>query len=130
MRTRPLTPPTLRLPSEPNYIVMLGGSAFGVADDNAYYLHIVDQPNLLSQLDEAGLSWKGYLQSMPYPGYLGVCHPGRCVGVPDFGALYGTKHNGIVYFKHNLATLAERQKMQPITYLAADLAAAPAPRGR
>ncbi|MEO7026979.1 MAG: alkaline phosphatase family protein, partial [Caulobacteraceae bacterium] len=112
-------------PSEPNYVAMLGGDDFGIKDDNAYYLHILDKPNLMSQLDQAGIPWKGYLQSMPHPGYLGVCFPGRCDGVPDVSALYGTKHNGIVYFRHNIATLAERDKMVPITELAADLAAGP-----
>ncbi len=112
-------------PSEPNYIAMLGGDSFGIVDDNAYYLHILDKPNLLQQLDQAGVSWRGYLQSMPHRGYLGVCFPGRCEGVPDVSALYGTKHNGIVYFRHNIATEAERDKMGPITDLGLDLARDP-----
>ncbi|MGI8839658.1 MAG: alkaline phosphatase family protein [Caulobacteraceae bacterium] len=112
-------------PSEPNYIAMLAGDSFGIADDNAYYLHLLDKPNLMEQLDAAGIAWKGYLQSMPHRGYLGVCFPGRCEGVPDVSALYGTKHNGIVYFRHNLATKAERDKMAPITELAGDLTADP-----
>src|SRR5215471_10266266 len=29
-------------PSAPNYVAMLGGSTFGIADNNAYYLHTVD----------------------------------------------------------------------------------------
>ncbi|MEO8926484.1 MAG: alkaline phosphatase family protein [Caulobacteraceae bacterium] len=116
-------------PSAPNYVAMLGGDAFGIADDNAYYLHLLDKPNLMSQLDQAGIPWKGYLQSMPHRGYLGLCFPGRCNGVPDVSALYGTKHNGLVYFRHNIATGAKRDKMAPITELAADLAAGP-PRFR
>ena len=112
-------------PSEPNYIAMLAGDSFGIVDDNAYYLHLLDKPNLLQQLDGAGVSWKGYLQSMPHRGYMGVCFPGRCDGVPDVSALYGTKHNGIVYFRHNIATQAERDKMAPITELAADLVGDP-----
>ena len=112
-------------PSAPNYVALLGGNYFGIADDNAYYLHFLDKPNLLSELDAAGISWKGYLQSMPYPGYLGVCAPGRCNGVPDVGALYGTKHNGIPYFRHNIATTEEARKMVPVTDLADDLAENP-----
>jgi phospholipase C len=48
-------------PSEPNYVVMLGGSAFGIESDEPYFFpgHTVEAPNLMSQLDEAGLSWKG-----------------------------------------------------------------------
>jgi hypothetical protein len=108
-------------PSAPNYVAMLGGNSFGITDDNPYYQHLLDKPNLLSQLGRVGLSWKGYLQSLPFPGYLGVCYPGRCNGVPDIDPLYGTKHNGIVYFKSNIATVRERRKMVPITDLDADL---------
>src|SRR6516164_8641187 len=60
-------------PSEPNYVAMLGGSFFGIADDNAYYINAVNKPSLMSQMDAAGLSWKGYLQSMPYTGFRGIC---------------------------------------------------------
>ena len=43
--------------SAPNYVAMLGGSDFGIADDNGYYLHTVDSPSLTTQLDDAGLNW-------------------------------------------------------------------------
>src|SRR5262252_1804676 len=72
---------------------------FGLADDNGYYLHTVDSPSLTTQLDGAGLAWRAYLQGYPYPGYRGMCYPGRCNGVPDFDPLYSSKHNGIVYFR-------------------------------
>src|SRR5215470_656941 len=54
-------------PSAPNYVAMLAGSDFGIADDNPFYLHRVDAPSLMDQMDAAGLTWKGYFQSMPYP---------------------------------------------------------------
>jgi hypothetical protein len=41
-------------PSEPNYVAILGGSTFGVADDNPYYMNSVKQQGLISQLDTAG----------------------------------------------------------------------------
>jgi hypothetical protein len=109
-------------PSAPNYVAMLGGSTFGIADNNAYYLHTVDKPSLMSQLDAAGLSWKGYLQSMPYPGFKGICYPNRCNGVPDFDTLYNSKHNGIPYFKSIQQSPAEMAKMVPLTHLQRDLA--------
>src|SRR5436190_3506998 len=49
-------------PSEPNYVGLLGGDTFGVADDNPYYLNRVHAPSLVSQLDAAGIGWKAYLQ--------------------------------------------------------------------
>ena len=108
-------------PSAPNYVAMLGGSIFGIADNNAYYLHTVDAPSLMSQLEGARLSWKGYLQSMPYAGFKGICYPNRCNGVPDFDTLYNSKHNGIPYFKSIQTNPAEMAKMGPLTALAHDL---------
>src|SRR5262249_12579822 len=45
-------------PSEPNYVAMLGGNTFGISSDDPYFFpgQTVDQPNLMSQLDGAGLS--------------------------------------------------------------------------
>ena len=108
-------------PSAPNYVAMLGGNYFGIADDNAYFTHTVDQPSLMSQMDDAKLTWNGYFQTMPYPGYRGVCYPGRCNGVPDVGALYGTKHNGIIYFKSIQDSEPELDKMRPLSDLQSDL---------
>jgi hypothetical protein len=38
-------------PSEPNYVGLLGGDTFGVADDNPYHVNRVAAPSLISQLD-------------------------------------------------------------------------------
>src|SRR5215472_5804442 len=64
-------------PSEPNYVALAGGNLFGVSSDNYYYTQSVNQPSLAQHLDAANESWKGYFQSMPYPGYTDVCFP-RC----------------------------------------------------
>lgn len=114
-------------PSAPNYVAMLGGNYFGIADDNAYYTHTVDQPSLMSQLDAANLSWKGYYPGMPYAGYRGICYPGRCNGVPDFDAIYASKHNGVPYFKSVQSSQSEMQKMVPFAQLASDLASGNVP---
>ncbi|MES1165061.1 MAG: alkaline phosphatase family protein, partial [Verrucomicrobiota bacterium] len=114
-------------PSAPNYVAMLGGSIFDIADNNAYYLHTVDKPSLMSQLEAAHLTWKGYLQSMPYPGFKGICYPNRCNGLPDFDTLYNSKHNGIPYFKSVQSNPAEMAKMGPLTALAHDLSAGTVP---
>jgi hypothetical protein len=110
-------------PSEPNYVAMLGGSTFGISSDDPYFFpdQTVDQPNLMSQLDSAGLSWKGYFQGMPYAGYRGYCFPAKCNGIPDSDTQYVAKHNGIVNFA-NMQTPAEFAKMTPYRQLSADLA--------
>ena len=108
-------------PSEPNYVAMLGGNFFGIADDNAYYVNTLNKPSLMSQLDAAGLSWKGYLQSMPYTGYRGICYPVKCNGVPDLDPLYASKHNGITNFVSVQSSNTEFAKMGPLTQLNDDL---------
>jgi phosphoesterase family protein len=110
-------------PSLPNYLAMLGGSTFNVADDNAYWFHLLHQPSLLSQLEAAKLTWKGYFQSMPYAGFQGDCYPVRCVGMPDQDPLYAVKHNAMPYFASVSGSAGERAKMTPLPQLTTDLAA-------
>ena len=115
-------------PSEPNYVGMLAGSTFGLSDDNPYFWpgHTQNAANLLSQLDSAGKSWKGYLGGLPYAGYQGYCYPEKCLGIPDSDPLYASKHNGIVNFA-NLHNPTDMAKMTPISQLSADLAAGTSP---
>jgi hypothetical protein len=111
-------------PSEPNYVAILGGDTFGINSDDPSWFpgHTVNANNLLSQLEGAGKTWKGYFQNMPYPGYRGECYPDKCNGLPDSDAVYGSKHNGIVNFA-NLQNPTEFGKMFPIGQLSADLQA-------
>src|SRR5215471_6580206 len=115
-------------PSEPNYVAMLGGDFFGINNDDPYWFpgHTISVPNLMSQLEAAGKTWRGYFQSMPYPGYRGYCYPDKCNGIPDADTQYVTKHNGIVNFA-NLQTPAELGKMFPLAQLSADLTAGTVP---
>jgi hypothetical protein len=68
--------------SESNYVQLLGGTSFPtVQSDDAYWKNkVVGTPSLITQLDHAGISWKAYLQSLPYPGYQGICYPAKCDG--------------------------------------------------
>ncbi len=69
-------------PSEPNYLTAVGGSYFGVQDDNQFYCtpalaasdpncagttvnHTVDAQSIADQLSANGMTWKGYFQSLP-----------------------------------------------------------------
>ncbi len=74
-------------PSEANYIAMLGGDTFGVHDDDAFYCrqglkatgceksaapdyvdHSLTARSLMDQMAEKGLTWKAYVEDIPYPG--------------------------------------------------------------
>jgi phosphatidylinositol-3-phosphatase len=99
-------------PSEANYIAMLGGSTFGIHDDDAYYCqagrtdvfcphanqpgyanHTIVRKSFVDQLQEKGLTWKGYFEDIPTPSSTAVVAPN---GVR---ALYAVKHNGFMNFK-------------------------------
>jgi hypothetical protein len=105
-------------PSEANYVALLGGDTFGIHDDDAYYCkagstqpfcegaaapgyvdHTIRAPHLGDQLLAAGLSWKGYSESLPQAGSLAVVAGDP--RFPDGGrktALYASKHSGFMNF--------------------------------
>src|SRR6266702_3754327 len=109
-------------PSEPNYVANIGGSFFGIQDDNQFYCtpalastdptcagttvdHTVSAPNLASQLTAAGRTWRGYFQSLPPVPPSGVIMTGPNANGPytfkwpsSSDALYASKHNPFVNF--------------------------------
>ena len=102
-------------PSEPNYVATIGGDFFGIADDNSWQVNQLAQPSLADQLEGAGLTWKGYFQNMPTPGFEGTCYPvSPC--------LYASKHNPFLNFTHVATSAAEKANLVPDTQLMADLA--------
>jgi hypothetical protein len=107
-------------PSAPNYVALVGGSYFGIQDDNPWQGHKLNDPDITSEIDTAGLSWKGYFQTMPKPGYTGNCYPTTT-------CYYASKHNGPIYYDVVNGSKAELKKEVPITQLAKDLAASAMP---
>ena len=102
-------------PSEPNYVALVGGSTFGIFDDDAYYCkrgdkrphcagawvpwypdHTVTAPNLGTQLQQAGRTWKNYNESLPEPGSLAVV--GADPKDPTGPLVYASKHSGFINF--------------------------------
>jgi hypothetical protein len=55
-------------PSDPNYIRPVGGSDFGLDYNPAG--NVIDANSLMQEMDQAGISWAGYAQGMPFPGDL------------------------------------------------------------
>ena len=115
-----------RHPSEPNYVALVGGDTFGIADDDAWYctpgstrpfckgsdapgfpVHLVDGPNLATQLAAKGLGWRAYLENIPEPGSLAIVSP-ETETAP--AALYAAKHSGFTNFKsvHDETDLAAK----------------------
>jgi hypothetical protein len=75
-------------PSLPNYLWLEAGTAFGIRnDDNPGENHVSTKEHLVTYLENAGISWKAYEESIggnkcPLTG----------------GNLYAPKHNPMVYF--------------------------------
>ena len=104
-------------PSEANYVALLGGSTYGIHDDDAYYctpgstrsscphagnpgyaMHTVGAPHLGTQLQAMGLTWKNYNESIPEPGSLAVVGSNPAVDGPNAPPYYASKHSGFINF--------------------------------
>jgi hypothetical protein len=101
-------------PSLPNYLDMFGGSHYSITNDcsPSSSCHI-NATNLADNLEAKGLTWKGYMESMPSPCYITT------------SGKYAPKHNPMVYFddiRNNAARCSAHDV--PFTALAADLASA------
>jgi phosphatidylinositol-3-phosphatase len=94
-------------PSQPNYLALFSGSTHGVEDDGCPVE--LDAANLGSQLRSADLSFVGYSEGLPRPGYTG-CESGD----------YARKHNPWVDF----SDLPDSVN-QPFSALPADYASLP-----
>ncbi|HEY2541662.1 MAG TPA: alkaline phosphatase family protein [Gaiellaceae bacterium] len=129
-------------PSEPNYVANVGGSYFGIQDDNQFYCtpamsttdpecagttvnHTVSAQSIADQLTAAGMTWKGYFQSLP-PKPATYVKTGDAANGPytykwpsSANALYASKHNPFVNFTGTQDAVAN---MVPDTQLATDLA--------
>jgi phospholipase C len=120
-------------PSEANYVAMLGGSTFGIHDDDAFYCtsgkldpfcshsqtsryanHTISQPSLMDQLQQQNLTWKGYFEDLPEPGSKAIVAPS------GIRALYAAKHNGFMNFKSVQDDPNRAQKIVGFSQLTAD----------
>jgi len=73
-------------PSLPNYLAATGGSTFGVTDDANPSAHQISANSIFGQLDQAGLMWRSYNESMPR----------NCDTSPS--GEYAVKHNPATYY--------------------------------
>ena len=64
-------------PSEPNYLALFSGSTQGLSDDSCP--HDYTGPNLAGALLARGLSFTGYSEDLPAPGFTG-CGSGGLTG--------------------------------------------------
>lgn len=104
-------------PSLPNYLALFGGSTFGITANCTDC--VVKAPNLVDQLEAAGRTWKGYMEDLPNPCFLGA----TAGWAPGVGATYGVKHNPFAYFQDIRDEPGRCARTVPLSQLDADLAA-------
>jgi hypothetical protein len=130
-------------PSEGNYVALLGGDTFGIRDDDAWYCvpgsdrpychgtgaagypaHLIEGPNLATELRAKGLAWRAYLEDIPERGSLAIASLGTANAAPG---LYAAKHTGFTNFAsvHRDADLA--RELVGFDVLDADLRAGSLP---
>lgn len=101
-------------PSLPNYLDLYGGDNYSITTDcNPSSSCHINATNLADNLEAKGLTWKGYMESMPSPCYLTT------------SGNYAPKHNPFVYFD-DIRTNTTRCSSHdvPYTSLSGDLASA------
>ena len=111
-------------PSDPNYFRIMGGSDFGIDYNPAS--NAIDAPSLMQEMDQAGISWAGYAQSMPYPGDI-VSSGNYAVDQLPFAEFSYVYDNTPAYLQEHLlpltqlsTNLADPNTFPEFTWIAAD----------
>ncbi|MFN8159919.1 MAG: alkaline phosphatase family protein [Solirubrobacterales bacterium] len=102
-------------PSLPNYLAMVGGSTFGIDSDCTRCK--ASGPNLGTQLSDAGIDWRAYMEGMPRS-----CFEG------GYSGRYAKKHNPFYYFPQITSDPGLCARVVPGEQLAADLRGGGLPR--
>jgi hypothetical protein len=95
-------------PSLPNYLALTGGDTFGVRSDCTDCFQAKD--NLANQVEQAGRTWKGYMESLPGPCFKGAGEGG-----------YALKHDPFMYYASIRNDPARCNRVVPLTQLDTDL---------
>jgi hypothetical protein len=102
-------------PSLPNYFALTAGSTFGIASDCTTCY--VNATSIADQVESSGRSWKGYMEDMPTPCYLGAS-----------SGNYAMKHDPFMYYtdiRNNPARCAAH--VVPFTQFGVDLSSGQVP---
>ncbi len=99
-------------PSLPNYVALITGDTWGSHSDDPSQRF--DHASLAGQLEARGLSWKGYMQALPAPGF-----SGDYAGTN--GALYAKKHDPFMLIPAIAEDPKRARQVVPLEQLAADL---------
>lgn len=98
-----------RHPSLPNYFALTAGTTFGVHTNCTRCEQ--SGPSIVDQLEDAGVSWKAYMQGMP-----SACFKGVSRGV------YVKRHDPFMYYRRVTGDPKRCAKVVPAGRLTSDLA--------
>ncbi len=99
--------------SLPNYIAATSGQTWNSNSDDVAQAPSFDHQNLVDQLEAAGVSWKAYMEDLPFPG-------DTVTQTPD--GLYVRKHDPFLMYPDVYTNPARAGKVVPLTQLSTDLA--------
>jgi phospholipase C len=106
-------------PSLPNYIAATSGQTWGSNSDDTAQAPFFNHQNLVDQFEAAHVSWKAYMQSLPFPGDL--------VDATSNG-LYVRKHDPFLMYPDVYSDPARADNVVPLKQLRADLSAGHVPQ--
>lgn len=118
-------------PSLPNYVAATSGSTWGSNSDTEAQASAgsFDHTSLFDEMTQAGVTWKGYMESMPSAGYTGdygACTTGAnptCTGgTSHHDALYVRKHDPFMQYPDISSDPALAANVVPLGQLRTDLA--------
>jgi hypothetical protein len=98
--------------SLPNYVAAISGNNWNSYTDDP--TQTFNHANLVDQLVANHISWKGYMESMPYAGYTGAFYP-------TSSPLYVLKHDPFLLFTDVVNNPQQRDNVVPLTQLTTDL---------
>jgi phospholipase C len=106
--------------SLPNYIAATSGSNWGSnSDDVVGQAPLFDHRNLVDQLEGAGVSWKAYMEDLPFPG--------DTVTQTSDG-LYVRKHDPFLMYPDVYNNPSRADNVVPLTQLSTDLSTGNVPQ--
>jgi phosphatidylinositol-3-phosphatase len=105
--------------SLPNYIAATSGQTWGTNSDDTAQAPLFDHQNLVDQLEAARVSWKAYMEDLPFPGDL-------VDSTPD--GLYVRKHDPFLLYPDVYSNPARAGNVVPLTQLSTDLSTGRVPQ--
>jgi len=105
--------------SLPNYIATTSGQTWGSNSDDTAQAPLFDHQNLVDQLEAAHVSWKAYMEDLPFPGDV-------VDSTPD--GLYVRKHDPFLMYPDVYNNPARAAKVVPLTQLSTDLSTGNVPQ--